>query len=413
MNDLFRNREIRSIVIKLFILQLIFGIVGFIIIDISMDRINSQIVKRDMALIGSILNSDPELEDRIIPYITKEVSQEDIDAGMKILTEYGYHDEMDKDYQPVLKDLKPSIQMAAVVSMMFFIISLILIIMIEYRKVYKKIQEISNVAEKVVEGDFSIYLDEEGEGDFNILNHQFNQMTNRLENSLDTLKQEKTFLKNMISDISHQLKTPLSSLIILNDILIEDTDIDLETQIDFLEKSKRQLDRMEWLIINLLKVARIEAGAIEFKRENILLKDVLDISLKSLNTQLRGQEVSIEGNLESNFYGDMDWTAEALINIIKNAGEHGNGKIEIVLENTPLFSSIMIKDNGDGIDKKHIPYIFERFYKVSSEIKPESIGIGLNLSRVIIESQNGTISVRSKRGEGTEFNITFLKTSSI
>jgi signal transduction histidine kinase len=109
----------------------------------------------------------------------------------------------------------------------------------------------------------------------------------------------------------------------------------------------------------------------------------------------------------------MDWTAEALINIIKNAGEHGNGKIEIVLENTPLFSSIMIKDNGDGIDKKHIPYIFERFYKVSSEIKPESIGIGLNLSRVIIESQNGTISVRSKRGEGTEFNITFLKTSSI
>lgn len=413
MNDLFRNREIRSIVIKLFILQLIFGIVGFIIIDISMDRINSQIVKRDMALIGSILNFNPELEDRIIPYITKEVSQEDIDAGMKILTEYGYHDEMDKDYQPVLKDLKPSIQMAAVVSMMFFIISLILIIMIEYRKVYKKIQEISNVAEKVVEGDFSIYLDEEGEGDFNILNHQFNQMTNRLENSLDTLKQEKTFLKNMISDISHQLKTPLSSLIILNDILIEDTDIDLETQIDFLEKSKRQLDRMEWLIINLLKVARIEAGAIEFKRENILLKDVLDISLKSLNTQLRGQEVSIEGNLESNFYGDMDWTAEALINIIKNAGEHGNGKIEIVLENTPLFSSIMIKDNGDGIDKKHIPYIFERFYKVSSEIKPESIGIGLNLSRVIIESQNGTISVRSKRGEGTEFNITFLKTSSI
>lgn len=413
MNDLFRNREIRSIVIKFFILQLIFGIVGFIIIDISMDRINSQIVKRDMALIGSILNSNPELEDRIIPYITKEVSQEDIDAGMKILTEYGYHDEMDKDYQPVLKDLKPSIQMAAVVSMMFFIISLILIIMIEYRKVYKKIQEISNVAEKVVEGDFSIYLDEEGEGDFNILNHQFNQMTNRLENSLDTLKQEKTFLKNMISDISHQLKTPLSSLIILNDILIADTDIDLETQIDFLEKSKRQLDRMEWLIINLLKVARIEAGAIEFKRENILLKDVLDISLKSLNTQLRGQEISIEGDLKSNFYGDMDWTAEALINIIKNAGEHGNGKIEIVLENTPLFSSIIIKDNGDGIDKKHIPYIFERFYKVSSEIKPESIGIGLNLSRVIIESQNGTISVRSKRGEGTEFNITFLKTSSI
>lgn len=213
----------------------------------------------------------------------------------------------------------------------------------------------------------------------------------------------------MISDISHQLKTPLSSMIVLNDILIEDTHMDREVQMDFLVRTRGQLERMEWLIINLLKVARIEAEAIEFKREYVLLKDVLDIALKTLSTQLEDKRVSLQGNLQTYFYGDVDWTAEALINIIKNSTEHGGDKIDIILEDTPLFSTISIRDNGEGIAKEHMPHIFERFYKINSEVKPESIGIGLNLTKLIVESQGGTIHVNSDKGKGTEFIITFLK----
>lgn len=394
---------------KLIIYQIIFAIIGFFTVNIFMNRINSKIVERDMALVGNILKSHPELENEVIPYITKEVSQENISIGQDVLKKYGYSIEINRNYQQVLKGINPNIQIIISLLILFFIVPLGFMIKGEYTKIYSKVQQVSSAAEKVVEGDFSIYLSEEGEGDFNILNHQFNQMANRLENSLDILKKEKVFLKNMISDISHQLKTPLSSLIVLNDLLLDDENMDEGTRLNFLDKSKSQIDRMEWLIINLLKVARIEAGAIEFKKEKVLLKNSLDIALNTLGPKLENMVLDVKGDSNAFFYGDKDWTGEALINIIKNAIEHGRGKIEITLEETPLFSSIIVKDNGEGIDEKYLPHIFERFYKLSGDIRPESIGIGLHLTKVIVESQGGTITVRSKKGVGTEFIITFLK----
>jgi signal transduction histidine kinase len=404
---MFRNEEFKSMILKLIILQIVFAVIGFFVVNIFIDNINKKIIERDMALVGNIIKNHPELKDDIIPYITKEVSEENILIGQEILKLYGYYEELDKSFQPILKGNK--MQMLISIIVLSFIIPLGFMLKGEYKKIYKKVQDIYTASEKVVEGDFGVYLTEEGEGDFNILNHQFNQMANRLENSLSVLKREKVFLRNMISDISHQLKTPLSSLIVINDLLLEDKNMDLNMKQNFLEKERTQLERMEWLTINLLKVARIEAGAIEFKKEKVLLKDILNIALSALNHRLENQVLEIEGDENAIFYGDKEWTGEALINIIKNAIEHNRGKINISLEETPLFSSIIVRDNGEGIDEKHLPHIFERFYKVSSEVKPESIGIGLNLAKLIVESQNGTISVTSKKNEGTEFTMTFLK----
>lgn len=404
---MFRNEELKSVILKLIILQIVFALIVFFIVNVVMDNINEKIIERDTALVGSIIKNSPELKDEIIPYITKEVSDEDKLIGQEILKSYGYYESLNKSFQPILKGNKLPIFISFLV--LFFIVPLGLMIKGEYKKIYKKVQDVYNAAEKVVEGDFGVYLTEEGEGDFNILNHQFNQMSNRLENSLSILKKEKIFLKNMISDISHQLKTPLSSLIVINDLLLENGNMELDIRQNFLERERTQLERMEWLTINLLKVARIEAGAIQFKQEKVLLRDIINIVLCALSNGLEGQTLEIEGNENAVFYGDKDWTGEALINIIKNSIEHGRGKINILLEETPLFSSIIVKDNGEGIDEKHLPHIFDRFYKVSSEIKLESIGIGLNLAKLIVESQNGTISVRSKKGYGTEMTVTFLK----
>lgn len=405
-----RNEEFRSVIIKLVVLQLIFILISFIMMNLFMDTINNKILERDMALVGNIIKDHPELKEEFIPYITKEVPRDNRRVGQLALKDYGYTFNMKKYQQPLLKNISPNIQIFMSLLVTLFLVPLIWLISKEYKKIYKKVNKISNAAEKVVEGDFSIYLPEEGEGDFYILNHQFNQMANRLKNSLDILNREKIFLKDTISDISHQLKTPLSSLIMLNDLLIEDEHMDLNTRKKFLKNTSNQLERMEWLIINLLKVARIEAGAIEFKKEKVFLKNVVDLGLNILGPKIEGQELNISGNLDSFFYGDRDWTVEAVINIVKNAIEHGHGQIDIILSDTPLFSSIAIRDNGDGIDKKHIPHIFKRFYRASGETNPESVGIGLNLAKVIVESQGGTISVISKKGVGTEFTITFLKT---
>lgn len=404
-----RNEEFRSVIIKLIIYQIIFAILGFFILNFFMNKFNEKIIERDMALVGKVTENYPELRNDIIPIITKEPTPENVILGQSILSEYGYIENLDKSYQPLLRGLTPKLQFIISLFILSLIFPLGFLIKSEYSKIYSKVQQLSSASEKVVEGDFSIYLSEEGEGDFNILNHQFNQMANRLENSLDILKREKIFLKNMISDISHQLKTPLSSLRILNDLMIDDDNMEIDTRDNFLEKSKQQIDRMEWLIVNLLKVARIEAGSIEFKKEKVLLKDSLDIALTTLEPKLGNQDIEIKGNLNAFFYGDKDWTGEALINIIKNAAEHGRGKIDIDIDETPLFSTIKVKDKGEGIDEKHLLHIFERFYKISSDIKPESIGIGLNLAKLIVESQDGTISVESKKDVGTEFVITFLK----
>jgi len=409
VTSLLRNEEFRSVIVKLIILQVTFALIGFVLVNLFIDDVNKKIIERDMGLVGNIVRDYPELEEEIIPHITKGSTDEDKALGQAILKDYGYSPRIGKNKQPILKNTSPNIQIFTALLILSSLLPLILVIRGEYKKIYGKINKVSTVAEKVVEGDFSICLNEEGDGDFYILNHQINQMANRLENTLARLNEDKIFLKDTISDISHQLKTPLSSLIMLNELLMEDEKMEDKTRKKFLEKTKAQLDRMEWLIINLLKLARLEAGAIEFKREKVFFRDMVDTSMNLLEPQLEGQNVKVGGNHEAFFYGDRDWTEEALINILKNATEYSKGEIEIKLEDTPIFSSIKIRDNGPGINEKDLPHIFERFYKSSSQLKPDSIGIGLNLAKLIVESQEGSLSVRSKKDMGTEFTLTFLK----
>lgn len=408
-----RNKELQSIIIKIIVFQLLFGMIVVILVNNYIDKINTAIIEQNQGLLGNLLSGHPELEQELIPYITKDISQERIKLGEEILEKYGYIKELNKYSQPLLKDIVPSLYSILFVMIVLFTLLLIIIINLEYNKIYAKIRKVSTAAEKVVEGDFHVYLKDEGEGEFNILNHQFNQMANRLENSLETLKKEKVFLKNTISDISHQLKTPLSSLIMLNDLMLEDKEMDDLVRTTFLQRSKAQLERMEWLIINLLKVARIEAGAIEFKKEKIYLKDVVDLALETLRPKFNIDNVSVETpkGFKGIFYGDKEWTVEALINILKNSLEHSGEKknVEIKLEETPLFSNITIRDYGEGIDAKDLPHIFKRFYRTNTRLKSDSIGIGLNLAKLIIESQEGSVSVKSVKGKGTTFTISFLK----
>lgn len=405
---MFRNDEFKSIIKELIIFQLIIALVISVLSIAYVNKVNKNILEQNIALVGNIIKDNPDLKDKLIPYITKGPTKEDIIIGEEVLDTYGYNVNLNKSVQPILKGIYPNFIIVVFIFILLFLLPLILIIKKEYEKIYGKVQDVYKASEKVVEGDFSTYLKEEGEGDFNILNHQFNQMSNRLENTLDSLNKEKIFLKNTISDISHQLKTPLSSLIVFNDILLDNKDLDLDTRLDFLEKSTVQLERIQWLIINLLKLARIEAGAIEFKKEKVLLSEVVELALETLSYNLKDQQINISGDKSSRFFGDREWTTEALINIIKNSIEHGRGRIEISLEQTPLFSNISIKDNGEGIEVTHLPHIFERFYKVNSEVRPQSIGIGLNLAKLIVESQGGTISIKSKREIGTEIIVTFL-----
>ena len=158
-----KNQEFKSIVVKLILLQIIFALIGFIIVNIFMDNMNTKIVERDMALVGNIIKNHPELEKEIIPYITKEVSRESLVSGQEVLEEYGYKIEMNKYLQPLFKTVGFKLEVIIFFLIVLFIIPLAYMVAREYKKIYKKVEEVSNAAEKVVEGDFTICLKEEGE----------------------------------------------------------------------------------------------------------------------------------------------------------------------------------------------------------------------------------------------------------
>lgn len=291
---------------------------------------------------------------------------------------------------------------------------IIFLISLDYKKFYDKIFLFSKVTEEIIEGSYENYLDDSREGEFSVLAHKLNQLSKRFKLNIEKLKEDKSFLKNIISDISHQLRTPLSSLLMINEILIKDKKMKDEVKYDFYKKISMQLSRMEWLVVSLLKYSRLEVGSIIFKNEKFYLYDSIEDTIKYLKEKINEKNIKIiiDDNLEGIIIkGDQKWITEAFINIVKNSIEHSfdNEEINIKTEVNSLFIRIYIKDFGEGIDKKDLPYIFERFRTGKSDIKCESVGIGLSLSKIIIENLGGGISVKSNLKYGTEFVVTFFK----
>jgi signal transduction histidine kinase len=401
------------IAIKVLLIQVLFAALAFGFAAYELAQLNNTIIRQNTTLVGQLLSKHPELEDQLIGYITKEASEEEYATGKHVLHLYGYAEDMPLISQSVLRKFYAGFEFRTALLVLMFALPLLFLLFVEYNKFFGKVREIAAAAERVVEGDFNVVLPEDREGDFSILGHNFNLMANRLKSGMDKLTQDKLFLKNIISDISHQLKTPLSSLVALNELLLKEKSMEPELRNSFLEKSGSQLERMEWLIASLLKLARLEAGAINFRREAIPLINPVDkaVFALKLEAEKKGQAITITGDPAALFNGDEEWTGEALTNIIKNCIEHTGegGEIKIEIAETPLFSRIIVKDNGEGIDKKDLPQAFERFYKGSNSVKAQSVGIGLALVRLIIEGQGGSVSAASEKGKGTEFTVSFLK----
>ena len=413
MEGLFKNREVKATLVKLIILQLFLIVSLGVFQFISLNSIKSDIVDAKAGIVGKIIASHPELEGEIISSITKKSNQQEISKGFEILSFYGYTKMMDLSSEPIIYSKMNIFTIALLAILIAHLVTLIIILIKDYSRIFIKIREITLSIEAILKGNFNKYISEGDEGDFSILGHHFNNMSVMISKNLETLRMERTFLKDILSDISHQLKTPMSSLIMLNDFLIEKKQMDEGTRLDFLYKTRVQLNRMNWLTKSLLKIARLEANSIVFNNKEVYLGVVVEKALSSLSVpaEVKNIIISIADDNKIIFKGDEDWTSEAVLNIVKNCIEHTTegGEIHIEFSSTPLSSTIKIRDNGEGISKSELPHIFERFYKGSNSVKEDSIGIGLAMSKSIIEKQGGEIKVKSEPGRGTEFNITFLK----
>lgn len=286
---------------------------------------------------------------------------------------------------------------------------LILIYLVSTRRRYKKIASLASEVNKLLHGDLSAAFDGYSEGELGILHSEIYKMTVRLREQQQRLISDKVYLADSIADISHQIRTPLTSISLMLG-LISDPKTKDERKNQLLNELQIMISRIDWLITALLKISRLDAGTVEFKYEKITAEELVKKACAPLliPIELHGQLLCINGG--GSLKCDVSWTCEAIGNIVKNCMEHTpeGGSIEIVTAENPLYTEIVIKDSGSGISKEDMPHIFKRFYKGKNS-DDKSFGVGLSLSRMIIMGQNGTVKAENQISSGAMFTVRFYK----
>ena len=272
----------------------------------------------------------------------------------------------------------------------------------------KKIISISKQINDILFQHNDFYIQKYKEGNLSILESDICKLVNKIYEQNRLLENEKLILKEYLEDISHQMKTPLTSLNLIHERLQK---AEGHEKRQLLKEEKKLLDKIEWLVMSLLKMAQLDAQTVTFHQESIKQKDFVLQLLNPFEIQIDMKDIQLQINIQESeiFKCDILWTLEALSNILKNCIEHveQNGIIHIEMNQNPLYNEIIIQDNGCGIDQEDLIHLFERFYK-GKNAKQDSVGIGLALSSMIIEKQNGTIQVENTY-PGTKFTIHLYK----
>ena len=280
-----------------------------------------------------------------------------------------------------------------------------------FRKQNQIMEQAVSQINAYLDGNRNARIECDYEGELYRLFHSVNSLAAVLNAHADNELREKEFLKNTISDISHQLKTPLAALNIYNGLL-QDGDMELSAVKEFADLSEQELDRIETLVQNLLKITKLDAGAIVLEKTTENVADMMrDIELHfAYRARQEKKEIILSGSDHLSLFCDRDWLNEAIDNIVKNAFDHteSGATIRVAWKELPSGVQIVITDNGCGIHPEDIHHIFKRFYRSRFSKDKQGIGLGLPLAKAIVEAHNGTIEVDSELGIGTTFTMNFL-----
>ncbi len=389
-----KNKEIKKLILVEMIFLIITIIFSIFIANIINNNYKQEIINNNSYIVGSLIEKHPELEDDIIASI---ILKENYELGNSILEKYQLNN---VDYINYNNNYLILILAIAIY------LGLLFINFIFIYNMYQKIKKIDQYMNNILNDDYSLNIKEYCEGDISNLKNDVYKMTVKLKEQSELLTKDKKYLEETLEDISHQIKTPLTSMYMINDILTNEKNERIRKE--FLVKNKNQIERIEWLVISLLKLSKLDSGTVKLKKEKIKVKDLINKAIEPIKVSLDLKSIDLDLNLSNDtVLVDINWTKEALLNIIKNACEHTKDKITITSKNNPLYLEIRITDNGKGIAKKDLKHIFERFYKGSDN--KDSIGIGLNMSKKIINLQQGIIEVETKENIGSTFIIKLYK----
>ena len=358
------------------------------------------------AIINVIKDKYPEITEKEIAEIINSDEFETND----FFTKYG----IDINNKSVLIKNDKDYHTFLVINMSFLTITIIILLILYIRYNHKKendIKDIIKCIEQINKKNYELQIDSISEDELSILKNEIYKTTIMLKESAENSNKDKLNLKKSLEDISHQLKTPLTSILVMLDNIIEDPDMDVNIRNDFVRDIKRNVVNINFLVQALLKLSKFDSNTVHFIKEENDLKSIIKESIKNVSPLCDLRNINIEFNAKekSKIVCDVKWQIEAITNILKNSIDHSkdNQKVIINIENNNVYSTVEIKDFGDGISKKDISHIFERFYK-GENATSDSIGIGLALAKTIIEEDNGNISVESNKN-GTKFTIKYFK----
>ena len=328
-----------------------------------------------------------------------------------VLKEYGI--DIDNDYL-ILNSKKDYIQGLIINNtiIIIFIILFILISFINKKNQSKKIKEITNLIEQINRKNYYLNIDNNTEDELSILKNEIYKTTIMLKEEAYNSNKDKDNIKKSIEDISHQLKTPLTSISIMLDNIIDDPDMEANVRSDFINDINREINNINFLVKSLLKLSRFDINAVNYNNDFNNIKLIINKVVNNVSTlsDLKNIKVNINIQDDFNLYCDFNWQVEALTNIVKNSIEHSFKDKNIIINasDEKLYSKIEITNYGIGINDKDIKHIFDRFYKGENS-NEDSFGIGLSLAKTIIEKNNGKISVLSKKNDKTTFTIKYYK----
>lgn len=386
-------------------ITIVFCVISAVFTFIGLENIRKTSNDTINQLVNILLEKYPDVSEKEVAEILNNKTE--YTDNSEFLNKYGIYPEKDwvsYNNQGSYKYVILSISVCIAFGLAFAVLFL------GYLKIQKKqTMDIAKRIERINLGDYSLQIDRNSEDELSLLDNQIYRTAVKFREQAENSNKDKENLQKSLSDISHQLKTPLTSIIVMVNNILDDDDMPLEIRREFLNDIKHNTNTISFLVQSLLKLSKLDAEAVKFRYEQVEVKSIVDECIK--NTAVMAEILGVRLETDCNdiiLNCDKKWLCEAVTNIIKNCIEHShNGNIKITAEQNKLYTKISIKDNGSGIDKEDLPHIFERFYKGKNS-SDDSVGIGLSLAKTIIEKQGGYISVSSELNKGIEFVIKFF-----
>ena len=402
------GKETKTLLIAVTAICLVSFLLAGGIATLLAKNFQQELLLHDYGVAGHLLNNENELS---ISAFTSQPDANDIERGREALASIGYDETTSMRFLPAVQIYRNQTMFSVFLLLIFLFGAIYLSLFLYLRRQHKAFSNAENTIRQFLDGNTTSRIECSQAGDWYSLFHAINEMATILSAHAGNQRQTKEFLQDIISDVSHQIKTPLSALKMYHEIIESHKD-DAATVSSFTEKSQREIKRMEDVIYTLLKLARLDAGIIQMEKtpENlsVLMQDVLE----RFETWAEREHkiITLSGEEDIVLSCDALWVSEAIGNIVKNALEHteNGGHIGVKWSQSPLMTQIEISDDGKGIHPEDLYNIFKRFYRSRFSSEVHGIGLGLPLAKSIVEAHGGTLSVTSTPGKGTTFMLNFI-----